>query len=224
MTKNQADYDAKYYSLDLNLDPVTEVLTGTVEMTLEVVASSLNQVDLNLWTGMAITDIHLSSASGTQLSYTHSNDLLVVDLRSSYSQGQQVSLVISYNGSPQNSNYNSFDFGSYSGQPMIWTRSAPFGARAWWPCKDIPADKADSVDIRVTVPDYLTVASNGTLMDTTTIGNQTTWWWNEKYPIVTNLVFLDIYPYLVYYDNYIYNNNADTMKIHFYAFQLIISK
>jgi len=218
MTKNQADYDAKYYSLDLNLDPVSEILTGTVEMVLEVVATSLNQVDLNLWTGMAITDIHQSLSPGTQLAYTHSNDLLVIDLGSSYSQGQQVSLVISYNGSPQNSNYSSFGYDTYSGQPMIWTRSEPYGARAWWPCKDIPADKADSVDIRITAPSYLTVASNGTLRDTTTIGNVTSWWWHEQYPIVTYLVSIDVYPYTFYQEDYIYNNNADTMKINFYVF------
>jgi peptidase M1-like protein/flagellar hook capping protein FlgD len=218
ISKNQEDFDAKYYSLDLHLNPATEVLTATVEGVYEVGATSITQVELNFYSGMIITDIHLSSAPGTQLSYTHTNDLLIIDLGSTFTQGQQVTIIISYNGSPQFSNYNSFDFGSYSGQPMIWTRSEPYGARAWWPCKDIPADKADSVDIRISAPSNLTVASNGTLMDTTTSAGYTTWWWHEQYPIVTYLVSLDVYPYTVYYDDYVYNNDADTMHIHFYVF------
>ncbi len=101
---------------------------------------------------------------------------------------------------------------------MIWTFSQPWGARSWWPCKDIPSDKADSLDMRVTVPVNMVVASNGSLKQTTITGNEATYLWHEKYPIATYLVSLAIYPYEVHYDDYLYNNNADTMKIHFYTF------
>ena len=163
---------------------------------------------------MSITDVHAFDAPSVQLNYTHSNDMLSVVLDRVYVQDEQFNIVIAYNGRPQ----YSFYFDRYGQNPMIFTLSEPFGARAWWPCKDIPSDKADSVDIQATVPNNLIVASNGLLRETIPDSNKTTYWWHEQYPIVTYLVSLAIHPYEVYYDDYLYNNNADTMKIHFYTF------
>ena len=219
-TANQGDYDIKYYSLDLIPDPATEILTGKVEIVGEVLVSTLDHVELNLIGNMNVTDVYLSSYPNDKLSYTHENDPLALDnivsvnLDSIYLHGQIFSFVVEYNGTP----LYGYGFDSYRGAPTIWTLSEPYGARAWWPCKDIPSDKADSVDIRVTVPSGLIVASNGTLREMKRMGNQTMFWWHEKYPIVSYLVSLAIHPYTVRYDDYIYNNGADTMKIHFYMF------
>ncbi len=217
-TANQNDYDIKYYSLNLTPDPITENLSGKVKVVGEVVASSLNHVQLNFWDGMTITDIYLSSSPTTQLNFDRSNDILTIQLGRTYSNGEEFNIEIVYNGQPQNSNYYSFGFDAYDGNPMIWTLSSVFGARAWWPCKDVPSDKPDSMDIRVTVPNNLIVASNGALRETTMNNNYTTYWWHEGYPIATYLVFLAIHPYELHYDDYLYNNNTDTMKIHFYSF------
>ena len=40
-------------------------------------------------------------------------------------------------------------FDSHNNIDHIWTLSEPYGARDWWPCKDDPSDKADSVDIKI---------------------------------------------------------------------------
>jgi aminopeptidase N len=218
ITANQEDYDIKYYALDLTPDPTTKILSGIVQVVAEVIAPTLDRVELNFWDGMSITEVHPSNSPNIQLNYGRNNDILSINLDKTYVQGEKFSLVIVYNGRPQNSNYFSFSFDTYDGKPMIWTLSEPFGARAWWPCKDVPSDKADSVDIRVTVPSNLIVASNGTLRETIAEGNKTTYWWHEKYPIVTYLISLAIHPYEVHYDDYPYNNGTDTMKIHFYTF------
>lgn len=77
----------------------------------------------------------------------------------------------------------------------------------------MPSDKPDSMDIRVTVPSNLIVASNRSLREKIVEGNRTTYCWHEKYPIATYLVSLAIHPYEMFYDQYIYNNGADTMAI-----------
>jgi hypothetical protein len=218
ITTNQEKYDITYYSLSLNPNPESLILTGSVEIVGEVSGISLDHIELNFWTGMNIIDIHMTANPGSQLYYTHKEEILSFNLDKEYFQGEKFSVYIGYNGQPQNSPYGSFDFGTNDSQPMIWTLSEPFGARAWWPCKDVPSDKADSVDIKVTVPSNLIVASNGSLRQKIPNGNETTYWWHEHYPIVTYLVSLAIHPYTVYYDNYLYNNNTDTMKIHFYMF------
>jgi len=222
-TANQEDYDVKYYALDLTPDPTTSILSGAVQVVGEVVSPTLDHVELNFWDGMSITDVHCPNSPNVPLNYQRSNDILSVDLDKTYLQGEKFDLMVAYNGRPQNSDISyfgtaSFHFDTYNGNPMIWTLSEPFGARAWWPCKDVPSDKADSVDIRVTVPGYMIVASNGTLRETVPIGGKTMYWWHEKYPIVTYLVSLAIHPYEVHYDDYLYNDGADTMKIHFYTF------
>ena len=148
-TANQEDYDAIYYSLDLTPDPATSILSGIVEVVGEVTATTLDHVELNFWNGMTITDIHLSGAPNIQLAYTRNNDILDVELDRDYVQGESFRITVGYTGRPGDFEDRYFNFDTYNGEPMIWTLSSVFGARVWWPCKDVPSDKPDSVDIRV---------------------------------------------------------------------------
>ncbi len=114
--------------------------------------------------------------------------------------------------------YGSFSFETHLGKDFIGTYNQPYGARAWWPCKDFPVDKADSIDIRVTVPNDLIVASNGVLQSTTPNGDNTTYWWHHGYPIATYLVSLAIYPYFVWSDTYVSANSVQMPIESFYTF------
>ncbi len=218
ITTNQEEFDISYYFLDLIPDPETSVLRGTVEVVAKVIGTDLDHIELDFWSGMNILDIHMTYNPGEILYYTHMGDILYISLDKVYVPGEEIKVSIEYIGQPQNSPYNSFDFGVKDSKPMIWTLSQPFGARAWWPCKDVTSDKADSVDIKVTVPNDLIVASNGILREKVINGEKTTYWWHEKYPIVPYLISLAIHPYIISYDDYLYNENSDTMKIHFYMF------
>jgi aminopeptidase N len=213
-TSNQEKYDIKYYSLELTPDPTTSILTGNVQIVGEIITTSLGHIELNFIDNMEITDIYLTDTPEIKLTYNRSNHILSVNLGSDYSQGQLFDFSVEYHGTP----WYGFGFDSHRGQPMIWSLSQPYGARAWWPCKDLTSDKADSIDMRVTVPAGLIVASNGSLVEQSTSGGKTTFWWHEKYPIIPYLVSVAIHPYAVEYDDYIYNDGADTMKIHFYMF------
>ncbi|NHZ85264.1 MAG: T9SS type A sorting domain-containing protein [Planctomycetia bacterium] len=99
---------------------------------------------------------------------------------------------------------------------MIFSLSEPYGARDWWPCKDTPNDKADSVDISLEVPTGLIAASNGKLIETEVNGNWTTYHWQERYPIATYLVSVAIHPYTVFYDWYY--SPSDSMRLEYYVF------
>ncbi|MBN2367349.1 MAG: T9SS type A sorting domain-containing protein [Calditrichaeota bacterium] len=220
ITQNQMTYDVNYYMLSLSPDFMTDTLFGTVKINATVTGQSINNMELNFWENMIITDIHLVQVPGVQLNYTFQNNILTIELDRLYNQGEQISLIISYCGRPQDAPLSilAYGYSTYLGKIMIATLSEPFSARTWWPCKDIPSDKADSMDIKVTVPNEYIVASNGNLREKVTVGDFTTYWWHEQYPISTYLVSLAIYPYEVHYDNYVYNNGTDTMKIYFYSF------
>ncbi|MBD3289523.1 hypothetical protein GF337_12030, partial [candidate division KSB1 bacterium] len=188
-----SNYDVIYYKLDLEPKPALELLYGTVTMRAKVVSENLNLVELNLANPMEVTSV---TENNSEVEFVHENNLLRITTDSTYQQGDLFQVTIDYFGRPQATGYGSYNFDRYGGQPMIWTLSEPYGARDWWPCKDYPDDKADSVDILVTVPENLIVASNGLLLETRELpDNKVQYVWQERYPITTYLVSLAIHPY-----------------------------
>lgn len=218
-TAAQGDYDVTFYDIDLKIDPDTETISGTVGVKGISLISSLNVVELDLSSGLNIESV--KNEQGNDLSYTHDSNLLSVTLNNPVSNGNSFNIIIDYDGEPQSSGFGSFGFDKYpnnsSGEPMIWSLSEPCGARDWWPCKDTPNDKADSVDISLEVPSELIAASNGTLVGTEVNGDWTTYHWQERYPIATYLVSVAIHPYKFFLDWYKYSP-IDSMRLEYYVF------
>ena len=212
-TQNQADFDIRYYSLDLAIDPVSQTVSGFVAVQGVVTGTSLSTVDLDLDDNMAVSQV---TYTGGTLGFAHPNDMLTVILNRTYTQGEPFSIAVHYSGTPDPL-LGSFGFETHSGQPMIWSLSEPFGARSWWPCKDVPSDKADSVDVKITVPENLIVASNGRLVSEVDNGTTKTYHWHEGYPISTYLVSVAIHPYTTYSDWYHYSP-TDSMEVKFFVF------
>ncbi|MBU1701212.1 MAG: T9SS type A sorting domain-containing protein [Candidatus Eisenbacteria bacterium] len=210
-TGNQYLYDVGYYDIVFNLNPSTHVLTGTVTMRATASTASLDMVELDLRVNMNVSSV---TSGGAATTYSHLSDILSIDLDRTYSSGEEFILVIDYSGTPSG---GYFAFDSNGGETLIWTLSQPYGARTWWPCKDYPFDKPDSVDIHVTVPSGLITASNGSLREQTDDGTLAYSWWHEEYPIATYLVSLAIHPYSVFTDAYVYSP-GDSMDLVFYDF------
>jgi hypothetical protein len=212
-TPNQDKYDAEYYSLDLTMDPSTNTVSGTVGMVAEVTDGPLTTVDVDLYSDMTVSGV---VGPGGALAYSHASDILTVTLDTPHSNGETFSFDITYSGTPSLA-AGAFEFDTYGGEDMIWSLSEPFGARTWWPCKDYSHDKADSMDICITVPSDLIVASNGTLRETVDNGGTKTYKWHEQYPIATYLVSVAIHPYTVFSDWYHYSP-TDSMELQYYVF------
>ncbi len=214
LTVEQSKIDVLFYRLDLDIDPVTETISGNLFSTIKVLDSTLSRIEFDLAGALNVTALLVNDSA---ISYTHVSDQLLMPLTSSVSTGDIITISIDYNGSPASTGFGSFAFSTRNGENLIWTLSEPYGARSWWPCKDDPSDKADSVDIIVNVPNNLIVASNGTLIGAMEQGNDITFYWQERYPITTYLVSLAIYPYQVWQDEYI-SPDSVTMPIEFYVF------
>lgn len=219
LTTAQGNYDVTYYDIDLKIDPNTETISGLVGVHGTSLISALTTVELDLYSGLNVESV--KNKKGGDLNYTHDSNLLTVTLKYPVSDGNSFKIIIDYNGSPQTSGFGSFTFDKYpnnsSGEPMIWSLSEPYGARDWWPCKDTPNDKADSVNISLEVPSGLIAASNGTLVDTVVNRGWTTYHWQERYPIATYLVSVAIHSYTVFYDWYEYGV-SDSMRLEYYVF------
>ncbi|MCB1184939.1 hypothetical protein KDM41_16045 [bacterium] len=204
-------YDARFYDLALALDPVAKLLTGTLTLTATVTGAGLAALDLDLDPNMIVT---ATKSGGVATTFTRSGAVLTVVLDRAYLPGESVTVAVDYFGNPT-SDY--FGFATYGGQPLIWSLSEPYGARRWWPCKDLNTDKADSVALHVTVPDNLIVASNGTLEAESVPGpGLKTFHWTERHPIATYLVSVTAHPYVVLTDAYV-SAGGDTMPIVHYV-------
>ena len=76
-TTNQDYYDAMYYWLDLDMDPTTQTVSGTVRMEAEVVTGPLASADIDLYDNMIVDSV---LCAGTSVTYSHGGDILSVDL------------------------------------------------------------------------------------------------------------------------------------------------
>jgi len=209
----QLALDARYYDLTLAIDPVSEQIQGTLLARLEVTAATADVAELDLAPPLLVDAV---TCAGSPAAYVYEDERVTITLDRTYSQGETVEVSVSYRGTPSSS-YGAFGFSSHNGDPMIWTLSEPFGARSWWPCDDWSDDKADSVDLHITVPSGLIVASNGSLEEVDYGATHDTYHWHEQYPIATYLVSLAIHPYLVYSDYYVYAPD-DSMEVQFYVY------
>ena len=216
ITEDQEKIDISFYRIDLDIDFDQHEISGSVIIKGGVGLSQPDSIEIDFSSNMSVDSVKLY---GESISYDHDDDLLsVLAPQTTLPEGYQFNMEIFYHGTPTTCGFGSFVFDSHAGIEHVWTLSEPYGARCWWPCKDDPSDKADSVDIIVRVPSNQIVASNGNLIHEINIANdRKEYYWQERYPISTYLVSLAIYPYTVWHDEYI-SMNGDTLPLDYYVF------
>ncbi|MDX1740913.1 MAG: M1 family metallopeptidase, partial [Rhodothermales bacterium] len=193
-------FDAHYYHLDLDIDFDSERIAGTTRV---VGAFSVAESILSLDLDSVLEVVAVRETGSTGLAFDHSDNVLSIDLGRVASPGEQVDVEVDYGGQPQASGFGAFAFGSVDDMPVAWTLSEPYGARAWWPGKDHPSDKADSARITVKVPSQLRVGSNGVLVSSEESDGRTTYDWVVSYPIAPYLISLAAAPYTVFEQTYV---------------------
>ncbi|MBN2564133.1 MAG: T9SS type A sorting domain-containing protein [Candidatus Eisenbacteria bacterium] len=192
----QEDYDALYYDIDIQIDELTETVDGLVSMTAASLVDGLTTVILDLYDNLTVDSVE---HDGAPASYTHNNDLITVSLNTSANTGDTFEITVTYHGAPID---DALNFSTHLGTPIISSLSEPSGARQWWPCKDNPADKADSARVTVTVDDAFVAVSNGMLDWSTDNGATKTYSWIERYPITTYLISVAVTNYSSWTDYY----------------------
>jgi len=207
--------DVTYYGLDLKVTYQPNYLYGKVIIEAKVDTSSIQSCFLDLQNALTIDSLWLN---GTPASFTHTNHKINLSLDRIYNNGESFLITVFYKGQPGSSGFGSFEFGTHNGTPIIWTLSEPYGAPDWFPCKDTPADKADSSDVWITVADNFTAVSNGTLESIINNGNGTkTFYWKNHYTIAQYLISLAITNYYRY-DTYFHYGQSDSMVITHYVY------
>ncbi len=209
-------YDVVHYDLAVTFDLPRKTFTGSVVMNVKVLDS------------MATLDFHASPLTLTidsvldqeaRLRFRSSGDTVRAKLPQEIPPGGTLGLKIFYHGrSIFRGNYD--DGGVYipdSGNfARVFTIGEPRFARRWWPCKDMPGDKA-TLGIAITVPEGLTAVSNGVLKNVTSAGLTKTFYWETRYPIATYLVSVAAAPYVEINSSYT-GLRGDTMNVVYYVY------
>ena len=210
---DQTDYDVNFYQVEIKVDIPAETIYGNVLMEAKAAVDGLDTIEVDLYSNMTVDSVYTESAL---LNYNHLSDKLLIELDGQYNADETFSLSIRYHGSPIETGLAGFSFDERYGHPVVSTLSEPMSARSWWPCKDRPDDKADSMDMIITCDTALFCASNGILVDTVRNGDGT--WdfsYQVRYPITTYLFSLTISKYAVWHDWYHYGENDSMIVINY---------
>ena len=186
LSQNQAAMDVTHYDIRLKVDPYKKTIGGTVKITF-ILISKADMIEIDL-----LDQFNISGASinGMNLSFVHKGHKILI-----HNPGLDIFkahiLEIKYSGRPPVAKRPPWDGGftwekSKDGHPWVAVSCQANGAYIWYPCKEHPSDKPNGVDISITVPDPLLVASNGLLQSVYKEGDKwTTWHWRTEYPIST---------------------------------------
>jgi aminopeptidase N len=198
-----AAYDVIYYDLSIAVDPENRSIEGMMVIHL-VVLDTLETVMVHLDPRLEVREVAVRGEREGEMAsggFEHRSDNTVrIPLYGSAVPGTRMEVHIRYGGQPRVAPAPPWDGGftwatTPDGAPWIATSNQLEGCRLWWPCKDHPSDRADSVRIRVTVPSDLVAASNGRFRGMTDEGATRTWDWFVSTPINNYAVALNIAPY-----------------------------
>ena len=153
------EYDVTHYDVDLRLDIPNHVITGEVQVHGTAEVADLSQVSLDLYTPMVVDAV---TVNGAPRPFIARSGAVTVTLGHAYQPGQAFLIACTLSRHADLPGHAVPLERPRRGIPMVLTYSEPYGAPAWWLCKDDPKDKA-TFAIHVTAPDTLFTVSNGVL-------------------------------------------------------------
>jgi aminopeptidase N len=202
-------YDVTHYDIDLAYTRRSGDITATTAV-LATASRRLRRFRLDLH-GLRVrrVDLVVAPPSGTPafaafpaepVRFARHGDALVVTPARPVPKGKRFAVQIAYHGvpSPVADPTEPGAHGELGWQRLpngdVYVVSEPIGARTWFPANDQPGDKA-TFAVRVSVPDGLTVASNGQWLGAGRPGpGRTSFQWRMQHPMAPYLATVVIAP------------------------------
>ncbi|MEO8450821.1 MAG: M1 family metallopeptidase [Gemmatimonadota bacterium] len=199
----QAAYDVFFYDLALRVSPSDSTIDGALTAYVTV-TRPLSQFVLDLDTVFAVHSVtDLSGGGKHPLPVERRGGRIWMRLLAPLRPGAELVVRVEYGGRPRIALRPPWIGGfqwarTADGSPWIATTCVNEGADIWWPVKDHPSDKPDSVSLHFTVPRGLVVASNGQPRGQRENADSTTTFnWTVTTPISNYEVALNVAPYRV---------------------------
>ena len=207
--ENQKYIDVEHYNLAFDLDTENEILNGDVTIKGKLL-KPLEEIHFNFYDNMIIKTITLN---GEKVNYKNEGTDLIIN---NEDETEDFTIRIVYSGKPVDLGFGSFEFGEFGGSSAVHSLSEPVYSSTWFPCNDLPTDKA-LADIFITNDTSKTSISNGYLVGSETNGNRKTFHWKTVYPISTYLISINSAEYIQFNQNYTSITGEDIYLVH-YAF------
>ena len=177
-------YDVKHYKIRLAVGPRNNSISAVTSITAQA-TEDLKALNLDL-SGL---EVHLVTVNGSRVAVTRSGHEMTVHPASPLAVGSEFEVEVHYSGSPEPAADPGVPFskmGWLHRDGVIYTLGEPSGSMTWFPSNNHPTDKA-TYEIEIIVPEGVTAASNGILVDETTTGGSTTYTWRMDDPMASYL-------------------------------------
>ncbi len=183
-------FDVTYYDLNIRIIPKEKKITGKNDIYFKTLQTT-KVIQIDLFDQYIIDSI---TWNGLHLNFVRQHNALFISFPEIIPEGSQQMISITYSGIPQKAEV------PLRKEGFIWGKDKYFkggvsvtceqsGASLWWPNKDHPIDKADSIRINLEVPTKYKGVAKGALKSITEIGDgYTRYEWLVNYPISNNLV------------------------------------
>jgi len=208
--KTQRAIDVLHYQIKLDLHPEQKKIFGDVTIKMKVNDKLLSKIDINFYDNLIIRDLRLN---GAQVKYDRTEKLLSIHNNDNAIDTAVIKII--YEGTPQSLGFGSFNFEKVDNRYQVYTLSEPVFASTWFPCVDLPDDKA-LTDVYITNDSSDVSLSNGKLMETKTSGARRTYHWKTFYPISTYLIAIYSGNYKSVSQKYI-SISGDSLNLSYYA-------
>ncbi|MCC9205922.1 M1 family metallopeptidase [Arthrobacter sp. zg-Y769] len=197
-TSGSPDLSVNEYDLTLDYDVGPNRLKGQASLT-GTVRTGVEQLILDLDRQLRVDEVLLWSdgSPAAVRSFRHRRGKLEVTPNRVLDAGAAFRLSIRYRGRPRAGNGLWGDIGWEELTDGVLVAGQPTGAPSWFPCNDVPADKA-SYRLSVTVESGYRVTCNGRLVSREDRGGRETWVYEQPEPMSTYLATVQIgrYEYL----------------------------
>jgi aminopeptidase N len=180
-------YRVRHHDLDLDYRVASNRLTATATLSVDV-HDDLDRIAFDLH-GMTVDGVRIDGTKARKV--TTSTHKLVVTPAAPLRAGTHVTVVVRYRGAPHPVRSPWGTLGWEELTDGVIVASQPVGAPSWFPCNDLPGQKA-TYRIAVTCEADYTVVANGTLTDRATTRGGTRWTFDVAEPMATYLATVQI--------------------------------
>lgn len=206
MSPEQSAYRIGGYDLAIEVDPERRMIQASATITVKLL-EPLRHLVLDLDSPLSVQAVELQSAP-VKLPFERRETQIWVELPEGLTAGSEIGVRIDYSGHPREAARPPWRGGfiwskTKSGQPWIAVACQVDGADLWLPILDHPLGEPRRADLRITVPEPLTVAANGTLQSVSQPrAGFRTFHWHSANPINPYNLTLNIAPYETITDTY----------------------
>ncbi len=216
------DTDVLGYTLDIEVNPTTEVISGSNTIHVRSLVNGLTQFTFLLRNNYTVSQVLLNGTTPASATTPPANSYARrVTLDRAYNTGEEFTVRIAYSGTAVSRGFGSIEVSPTS----VETLSEAYFAATWWPVKDgdvfLPGDNSDkaTVDLSVTAPSAFRTVSNGLLQSITPVaGGKSKYRWVTNYPTSTYLVCFNSRVYNTWTQTYSYpldGGGTGTMPVEF---------